>query len=406
MKIVLLFLIPLMLFANLTYSQNYEKDVAILDAFDIDASFINDPVMNEMKNGGISIFTDERFLQAMDDGYYFVPAMKNVLAKYNIPAEFLYLSLAESHFLVKAYSATAASGLWQFMPDTGRRYGLKIDEFIDERRDLIKATEAAAKYLTKLHDKFGKWYLVAIAYNCGEGKLEKAIKEAGSDKLSVLLNVDKKYIPLESRLHIRKIVALAMLANDENFLLKSEYEHVLNRANAYSIATVQIPRGESIKRVAGIIGMPFEDLQKLNKHLKYDFAPIASKEYDIYIPYAKLADFKQKYFEDKTQAIRAVHVVKKGENIDAIARKYGLNAQIIFSFNGLKNARLSLNQQLNIPNITLPKGSAINGLKTYVVKSGDTLDSIARAHNTTITNIKSKNNLKSAMLKVGDKISI
>lgn len=404
-KIVLFLLFPLLLSANLTYSQNYMKDVAILDAFDIDASFLNDPVMNEMKNSGVAIYKDERFFQAMDDGYYFVPAMKNILAKYNIPSEFLFLSLAESHFLVKAYSATAASGLWQFMPQTGKRFGLRIDEYVDERRDLIKATEAAAKYLNSMHKQFGKWYLVAIAYNCGAGKLAKAIQEAGSDDLTVLLDPDKKYIPKESRLHIRKIIALAIMANDENFLIQSEYEHVLNRANANSIATVKVPMGESIKRVSELIDIPFEDLQKLNKHLKHDFVPPYVKEYDIHIPYSKLKDFKQRYFRDESKTIHKIHIVKSGESIATIAKKYGLNVNMIKDFNELKGTKLSINQKLSIPNIKLPKVEK-NSAKLYIVKKGDTLQSISKAYKVSLQDLKSKNKLSANYVKEGEKLHI
>jgi len=99
---------------------------------------------------------------------------------------------------------------------------------------------ALTRHLSYLHKRFGKWYLAAIAYNCGGGKLNRAIKKAHTDKLSVLLDTKKRYIPKESRFYIRKIIALAFLGSDEQFLLHSEYEHLLNRANAYSIATVKL----------------------------------------------------------------------------------------------------------------------------------------------------------------------
>ncbi|MDQ1264363.1 MAG: rane-bound lytic murein transglycosylase [Campylobacterota bacterium] len=405
-KFFILMLFPFFLYANLTYTSNYAKEVAILDAFDIDPSFINDPMMNEMKNSDTTIYNEERFFQAMDDGYFFVPAIKNILTKHNIPPEFLFLSMAESHFLVRAYSATSASGLWQFMPQTGKLYGLKIDQYVDERRDLIKSTEAAAKYLNALHKQFGKWYLVAIAYNCGGGKLSRAIEEAGSDDLSVLLDPEKKYIPRESRLHIRKIIALAMLGNDEEFLLKSEYEHLLNRANAYSIATVKLPSGESLERVAKLIEMPLEDLQKLNKHLMYGVIPPYIKEYDIHIPYVKLSDFKQKYFEDSIKKIHTIHIVKAGETLSKVAAKYGVTSNIIKDFNNLKSTKLSSKQSLIIPSIVLPKTQKMLSSSIYTVKKGDTLASISKEHRIDIQDLKTRNKMKSDFLKEGEKIKL
>lgn len=362
-KKILIFLFPLLLGATPVYLEDYNKDVSILDAFDIGASFLNDPVMNEMRNSQSAIFKDERFFQAMDDGYYFVPTIKEILAQNGIPPQMLYLSLAESHFLVGAYSDASASGLWQFMPATGKLYGLKIDEFIDERRDLVKSTQAAARYLNNLHKLFGKWYLVAIAYNCGAGKLQKAIAEAGSDELSVLLDADKKYIPKESRLHIRKILSLAMMANNEEFLSSGNYEYILNRANASSLVSVNVAAGESLKRVASLISISQDELVKLNKHLKHSFVPPYIKEYKINIPYSKLSEFKQKYYKDNTKLIYAIHTVKKGENLAIIAQKYNVSANILKEFNELKNVKLSINQKISIPNMKLGDSTEQKNIK-------------------------------------------
>ncbi|MDD3506786.1 MAG: lytic transglycosylase domain-containing protein, partial [Sulfurimonas sp.] len=201
MKYFLLLLLPFLLSASLNFTSNHTKEISVLESFDIEASFLYDPIMNEMKNSNMTIYKDKRFFQAMNDAYLFIPAVKSILAKHDIPAEFLFLAMAESHFSAKAYSAKSASGLWQFMPETGKVYGLKIDEYVDERRDLIKSTEAAAKHLRDLHDKFGKWYLAAIAYNCGSGRLSRAIEAAKSNDLNTLLDPKKMYIPRESRLY-------------------------------------------------------------------------------------------------------------------------------------------------------------------------------------------------------------
>ena len=342
----------------------------------------------------------------MDEAYIFIPAIKSTLSKYDIPQEFLYLAMAESNFRTHAYSKKRAAGLWQFMPATGRKYNLKIDEYVDERRDLIKSTDAAAKYLTSLHKRFGKWYLAAIAYNCGGGRLNKAIRKAGSDDLSVLLDPEKKYIPKESRFYIRKIVALALIGNDEQYLLSSEYEHLLNRASAYSIATVKISSGESLSRVATLIDMPIKDLQKLNRHLKYDFVPPYTKKYDIYIPYIKLADFKQKYYEAPMKNIYKLHVVSSGDNLSYIGQKYGVSYRVIKDFNHLKSDKLKLKQKLIIP---ISKSSAkkkINTKNYYMVKRGDSLDSISRAHKVSVQNIKLQNHIKGSLIKVGDRLKI
>ncbi|MDT8339665.1 MAG: LysM peptidoglycan-binding domain-containing protein [Sulfurimonas sp.] len=406
MKYFLLLLLPFILSASLNFTSNHTKEISILESFDIEASFLYDPIMNEMKNINMTVYKDKRFFQAMNDAYLFIPAVKSILAKHGVPAEFLFLAMAESHFSTKAYSAKKASGLWQFMPATGKIYGLKIDEYVDERRDLIKSTEAAAQHLSALYEKFGKWYLAAIAYNCGGGRLSRAIEAAKSDELNILLDPKKMYIPRESRLYIRKIVALALMGNDEQFLLKSEYEYLLNRANAYSISTVRVPRGESLKRVSKLVGIPLSELQKLNRHLKYDFAPPYLGGYDIYIPYIKLSDFKQKYFEENIQNIYKVHVVKKGDTLFDIGKEYGVSHKMIVDFNNLKSNVLSLKQKLIVPIDNKANIEKINKKIYYLVKRGDTLESISQAYKISVRSIQLKNNIKGSFIREGERLKL
>jgi len=390
--------------ANLTYESNYKKEVALLNSFDIEPSFLYDPIMNKMK--AKTLAKKKHFFQAMNEGYLFIPAIKNILSKYNIPQEFLYLAMAESNFHTKAYSNKRATGLWQFMPRTGKLFHLKIDEYVDERRDLIKSTEAAAQYLSELHKRFGKWYLAAIAYNCGGGALNRAIKKAKTDKLSVLLDRKKHYIPRESRYYIRKIVALALIGSDEQYMLHNEYEYLLNRANAYSVATIKLPRGESLTRLAHLIHIPLKDLKKLNRQLKYDFVPPYAKSYDVYIPYIKLAEFKQKYYQEPIGKIYRVHVVRSGENLSLIGKKYGVSYKVIKDFNKLRTNRLRIKQKLIIPIAKNRKQQNFRSRNYYIVQSGDSLKSIARAHKISIKNIRAQNNIKGSLIRVGERLKL
>ena len=406
MKYLTFLLIPIVLFANLRYESDYNNELKILESFDIEPSFLNDSIMNEVRTSKTSISKNHYFFSAMNNAYIFIPAIKSILNKNEIPQEFLYLAMAESNFSPKAHSNKSASGLWQFMPRTGEKYKLKIDSYVDERRDLLKSTKAASQYLSYLYQRFGKWYLAAIAYNCGEGRLSKAIKKAQSDKLSVLLDEDEKYIPRESRYYIRKIVALALIGNDEQFMLKSEYEHLLNRANAYSIATVKLSSGESLKRVAAILNMPLEDLQVLNRHLRYDFVPPYAKKYDVYIPYIKLSEFKQNYFESPIKNIYRIHIVSSGDNLSYLGDLYGVPYKMIMDFNHMKNSRLKLRQKLIIPTYSKVKMKKVHKKFHYVVKSGDSLGSIAETHKVSVKSIKSFNHIKGSLIKIGDKLKL
>lgn len=401
----LLFL-PILLSANLTYTSNYNKELSLLESFDIDSSFLYDPILNKMKARKISEHKNKHFFKAMDEAYLFIPAIKNILSEYEIPPEFLYLVMAESNFSNRAYSRKRASGLWQFMPLTAKHYGLKIDEYVDERRDLVKATRAAAKYLSSLHKRFGRWYLAAIAYNCGGGRLNYAIEKAGTKDLKVLLDSKKRYLPRESRFYIRKIVALALIGYDEQFLLKSEYEHLLNRASAYSVATVKLSSGASLKRLSRLIGIPLSDLKKLNRHLKYDFVPPYGNGYEVYIPYIKLSEFKQKYYEEKNSNIYKVHIVKRGDNLLRIGRRYGVKYRLIMDFNKLHSSRLRLKQKLIIPIENTNKIRKINASRYYMVKNGDTLNSISKTFKVSVKSLIHRNNMKTSLIKIGDRLKL
>ena len=406
MKFLIFFLIPFTLFANLNYTFNHNKEIKLLDSFNIDASFLYDKTLIKMRARNSALYRSNHFFNAMDDAYIYIPSVKKILSEYNIPPEFLYLAMAESNFSNRAYSKKRAAGLWQFMPRTAKSFGLKIDEYVDERRDPVKSTKAAAKYLSHLHKRFGKWYLAAIAYNCGGGRLNKGIKRAGTDDLSVLLDPKEKYIPRESRLYIRKIITLALIGYDDKFLLESEYAHILNRASAYSMSTIMLSSGESLKRVSKIINLPLKTLKKLNRHLKYDFVPPYNKEYEIYIPYIKLSEFKQNYTKDAIKNIYKVHIVKSGDNLSYIGKKYGVPYRVIMDFNNMKSSKLKLKQKIIVPIDANAKIKKISSKFYYMVKKGDTLESISKAHKVSIHNIKQQNHLSSSLIKTGERLKI
>ncbi|OQX59377.1 MAG: lytic transglycosylase [Helicobacteraceae bacterium 4484_230] len=399
---ILFFMIHELLFGALTFATNHQKEIDILKSFDIDSSFLYDKELEKIIKDNRKIYKTKHFFKAMDDAYLFIPMIKNILSNSDVPSEFLFLAMTESYFSTKAYSQKRASGLWQFMPETGRIYGLEINEYIDERRDLVKSTAAAVKYLEKEHKRFGKWYLAALSYNCGGGRVARAIKRAGTDDLSVLLDPKKRYLPKESRRYIRKIIALALLGTDESFLVESEYEFLLNRANAYSVAAVEVQKGESISRIAKILEMPKKDILKLNRQLKYDFVPPNKDKYTIYIPHVKLSQFKQNYKPSNIEQVYVVYRVKSGDSLYKIGKRYGVPYRLIKDFNHLKSNRLSLRQKLIIP---VSRPNALKGGR-YTVKRGDTLQSIAHTYKLSIKQLKQINHLKGDMIRIGEKLAV
>lgn len=380
---------------------NYQA-IEVLQAFDIEPSFLHDAKLQEI----IVQKREEKvvhFFSAMEQAYQFMPNMKMMLSKENLPSQFLFLAMAESGFSTKAYSKKRASGIWQFMTYTGQLYGLRIDDYVDERRDLLKSTQSAIVYIHHLHNKFGKWYLAALAYNCGEGRLSRAIKRAKSDELSVLLDEKKRYLPRESRRYIRKICALAIIGNDERYLTNNQYGYLLNRAGASSIVSVEVSQGDSLKRIAKTLNVDMKVLKNLNRQLNYDFIPPDSKPYTIYIPYTSLRQFKQQYSAAHLSTIYKIHRVTSGDNLSYLGKKYHIPYKLIKDFNHLKSDRLSIKQKLIIP---VPKKAVLARDGYYTVKSGDTLISIAKKHNTSVSSLMNLNHLASSRIQAGEKIAL
>ena len=387
----------------LTIEDDYAKEIQVLKSLDIDVTFLKDPVFLSMKSD-LNIYRTKHFLKVLEDGRTFIPIIRQMISKAKIPKAFLYLAMAESNFSTKARSRSRAEGLWQFMPRTARLLGLKINRYIDERRDPIKSTKVAIKYLKFLHKRFGKWYLAAIAYNCGEGKLSRVIKKIGSDDLSLLLDDKKKYLSKESRMYIRKIVMMANLSNDEDFIIENNADHLMNRGNSFTLATVKVKGGVSLQSIAKSIHLSAKIIKEYNPQLKYFFTPPYEKEYSIYIPYSKYSLFQKNYRPSKSHIHKKyyVYIIKRGDSLYKICKKFGISKKIIKNFNRLKSDFLKEGQKLFIP-IAF---NAAEGIEEYTIKKGDTLFLISKKFKVKIKKIMKANNMKSSFLKPGVKIVI
>lgn len=334
------------------YDNQYINKVRdTLEAFDIDVSFQSDMNLMQIHYEQTTGDKWEQFIDSFERGYEYIPILKRMLVENDVPQEFLYLAMAESEFSTRAYSPKKASGIWQIMPSTARSLGLKIDDFIDERQDPIKSTRAAISYLKFLKEKTGKWYLAAMAYNCGIGRLQKAIKEASSDDISVLLDNDKKYLPAETRSYIRMILSMNVAFNDVWELKSKEKEYFLNRGVASSLASVKVSAGTSMNSIAKGAGISVDELKQYNRQFKYNFLPPKKGEYDVYMPYDNLLTFRQNFKPQKINLDNFIvtYIVSKGDSLYSIARKYNTTVASIKDMNNLKKNLISIKQKLLIP---------------------------------------------------------
>lgn len=386
------------LYAFLSTNDNYQEQIKVLKILDIDPRFLTDSVFISMKNSA-DLYRTQHFLKVLENGNRFVPVLRSMLQEANIPEAFLSLAMAESNFSAIAYSNARASGLWQFMPYTAQKFGLKINLYVDERRDPIKSTRAAIEYLKYLHDRFGKWYLAALAYNCGEGRLDRAIQKAGTDDLATLLDEQKKYLPLESRLYIRKIIILEEISNSEDFLVGHESAYLLNRGTTNTYEVVHVNGGATLGSIAQSVEMSDKELRAYNAQFLYGFTPPAKRAYTVYLPYGKKKLFEQNFDASKDDGRFYVHKIQKGDSLYALGKKYGVSYKLIKDFNKLSSNILSLNQKLIIPVV---KPRAIQ----YVIKSGDTLGKISERFNVKMTTLMQVNNKKDTLLILGERLVI
>lgn len=393
---------------------NNKEELGFLETFDIDESFLNDNEYKDLKSNYFQ-YKKTQLVSILSNASIYYPLIQEILEKEGLPKELVYVAMAESSFKTRAYSRTKAVGIWQFMPATAKLYGLRVDDYVDERRDPIKSTYAAAKYLKDLKKRFGKWYLAIMAYNCGGGRLNWAIKKAKSDSLEDLLVVLPKKesfrcpsrkrrwqkcqpLPRETRAYIRKILAMATLAENERTLTNLDASHLLNRGKSYPMATVEVKAGTTLQEVAEAINVDEEELKKLNNSLKYSFVPPYVDTFSLYIPYDKLASFKENFKPSSNEQKFIVYKVKQGDNLSSIGKKFGMNYKIIKHFNKVKKY-LKVNQKLIIP-ITK------NSLVKYRVKKGDTLLSLAKKYRTTVDKILRTNNKTKKMIYVGEYLEI
>ena len=334
-------------FNRIAYDRHNE---GVLNSFGVSGSYLAKLQEKTITNPNRLHNRWDFFLEQFDNGYEFIPVLRSIMVEAGIPQEFLFLAMAESGFSTRAYSVKKAAGIWQIMPKTAKELKLKINDYIDERRDPIKSTQAAAKYLRYLYQNTGEWYLAAMAYNCGLGRLKNAIKKAGSNDIEILLDEEKKYLPRETRGYIRMILEMSLAFNNYERFQDVDKKYLLNRGAADSIVGVKVNSGTTLEYIAEQLDMSLVDLKKYNRQFRYDFLPPGKGDYTVYVPYEKLATFKQSYVPDTNpNRFFVFHEIKKGDTLYGLSRKYRVSIEDIKRANQMDKVSLRVKQKIIIP---------------------------------------------------------
>jgi membrane-bound lytic murein transglycosylase D len=270
------------------------------------------------------------------------------LEERGMPQDLIYLAMIESGFNPKAYSSAHASGLWQFIAETGKRYGLDINRAVDERNDPEKATDAALDYLSQLHDRFGSWYLAAAAYNTGENRVARIMREeTGSEKG----NEESYYaisdrLPKETRDYVPLMIAAARISKDpaKYGFGKVEIEEPL--AYEEIVAEPAAP----LSAIARAAGVEVEEIKHLNPQLKLDRTR-ADQRSIVRVPKGARTAFLvnwPKVREKETVTVQKYRI-RRGDSLLAIARRYGVSVSDIKEANDLRGNRIIAGETLEIP---------------------------------------------------------
>lgn len=298
---------------------------------------------------------------------YYFPIFEDIIVRYQLPYELCYLSIVESALNPNARSHVGATGLWQFMPSTGKRYGLEINSLVDERMDPIRSTEAACQYLTDLYKIFGDWNLAIAAYNCGPGNVNKAIHRAGDkrDFWSIY-----PFLPKETRGYLPIFIAVVYAMNYAQVHGICPAEPLLTMASDTIITTQR----QHLKQIAENIHIPLHELRRLNPQYPRDIIP-GGKEYAICLPSEKMGAYI-----DNEQVILAYQADELINN---------------------RRAEIELLHQTSVEG-----GYSINGITYYKIKPGDTLGGIAKKFRVSVKQLKTWNGLKSDNIRAGKTLKI
>ncbi len=381
--------------------------------------------------------------KGLSRGSKYIPMMKAIFRQKGLPEDLVYLALIESGYKTSAVSTASAVGPWQFIAATGRRYGLTINEYVDERMDPVKSTYAAADYLTTLHNMFNSWPLAIAAYNSGENKIRRGMENYGVNNFWDMTDVGG-HLANETKLYVPSFLAATFIAKDPD-----AYGLTIELQQPDEWEEVVVPGAVSFKDAASYCGTTVDRLKELNPHLKKDTTPPDETNFALRIPVGGSQQFTKAYAKaGKGQALASAgrspmpdwqpavktaqaakptistitHKVKPGDTLTVVAKRYGVSTDLIKKSNNLKTNTLASGQILKIPSdlpLTAKKTTESSPLmvvenpnpqprstSVHTVVAGESLGGIAQKYNMSLRELVDINNLDGTTIRTGQKLKV
>lgn len=410
---------------------------------------------NQVVRSYIDMYTQRRRTlveEMLGLSLYYIPIFEQALEQEGLPLELKYLPVIESALNPDAVSRVGATGLWQFMLSTAKGLGLEVNSLVDERRDPIRSSELAAKYLKQLYEIYGDWSLAIASYNCGPGNVNKALRRAGGGKQDFWDIY--YYLPKETRGYVPAFIAA-------NYVMTYHNDHNIGNALAKRPVltdTIHITQRVHFDQISEVLGIPVEELRVLNPQYRRDEIPGDIRPYALTLPSKQVYSYivsedsivnhnSAKYArrttavpggeisDSETQLVVKYHKVKRGETLSIIARRYGVSVSTLKKWNGLRSSRLKTGQRLRIntyqrvakkeepetvqeelaenkveqpvekPNTTVQQSVDVD-TKYHTVRRGETLGLIAERYGVTVSRLKDWNDLRSNKIFVGQRLKV
>jgi len=384
------------------FSPNWEPASSSLSsAYGTIPLVLNDAVAQNLRyfQEGIA----DRFQSYLDRFHHYKEVVEPIFQEFGLPTDLMYLSLVESGFNPRAFSRARASGPWQFMKATGRMYKLNVSWYVDERRDPIKSTVAAAHHLRDLYDRFGSWPLALAAYNAGSGKVGRAIQKTGSRDFWKIRKT--WHIRRETKDYVPRFIAATLIAKNP-----TAYGFLAPDGDQHEFEEVLIAKQVQLSAITDQTGIALEELKRLNPELRRNIVPNAKGPgYHLKVPVgmASLVAAHHETFPAWTQPpppSTQWYQVRRGDSLSVVARRFGMKVHQLKDMNKLSSNLIRVGAKLRVRGGE--EDYADDQIAWYHVRYGDSLGKIATRFRTSISQLKKLNNLSTHLIFPGDRLRV